>query len=163
MIRPATPADMERVLAIWLKASLQAHDFIEPAFWEGKLEDMRTHYLPSADVRVYERDGTVLGFCALQENVLAALFVDPEAQGQGIGTALLCEARRLAGGHLELSVYQRNRDAVAFYQRHGFCQIDLRTDMRAGHVELVMLDGGEPPQGKSAAVDEEDAALLGGH
>lgn len=160
MIRRSTPADMEPILALWLAASLKAHDFIEPTFWESKLDDMREHYLPSAEVWVHEHEGRVLGFYALQVNVLAALFVDPLAQNRGIGSALLAHAKNRSSGALELSVYERNHDAVAFYQRHGFSQIDLRTDVRAGHVELVMLAGEAVPLGKSAATGEEDTALL---
>lgn len=160
MIRSFLPADMTSVLSIWLAASLQAHDFIEPTFWQGKLDDMRDHYLPSADVWVYERDGQVVGFFALQVNMLAALFVHPEVHGQGIGSALLAKARLLSPEPLELSVYQRNAQAVAFYQRQGFCQIDLRMDERAGHVELVMRACDELPLGKSATDGGEDTALL---
>jgi putative acetyltransferase len=159
MIRKATPADLPALLDIWLEATQRAHDFIEPSFWEGKFEDMRDHYLPSADVWLYERDGQPLGFFAVQEHVLAALFVSPSEHGQGIGSELLDKARSMTEG-LELSVYERNSEAVAFYQRHGFCQIDLRTDQRAGHVELVMLDCAEMEGAERRAADREAVELM---
>ena len=159
MIRKATPADLPALLDIWLEATQQAHDFIEPSFWEGKFEDMRDHYLPSADVWLYERDGRPLGFFALQEHILAALFVSPSEHGQGIGSALLEQARSMTDG-LELSVYERNSEAVAFYQKHGFCQIDLRTDQREGHVELVMLDCTQMDGAERRAADREAVELM---
>lgn len=159
MIRKGTPDDLEAVLTIWLEASLHAHDFIEPAFWQSKLEDMRNHYLPSADVWVFEENDVILGFFALQAHVLAALFVSPSQHGRGIGSRLLEKAKSLADG-LELSVYQRNNHAVAFYQRHGFRQIDLRTDARAGHVELVMKQIDEMAPVERQIADQGDVALL---
>ncbi len=50
MIRPFRPDDLEPVLAIWLAASLRAHDFIAPEFWASKLDDMRDIYLPAAQI-----------------------------------------------------------------------------------------------------------------
>jgi len=61
MIRPFRPDDLEPVLAIWLAASIRAHDFIAPAFWASKLDDMRDIYLPAAQIWVDEREGEVLG------------------------------------------------------------------------------------------------------
>ena len=71
MIRPFRPDDMKPVLAIWLAASVRAHDFITPEFWASKLDDMRDIYLPAAQIWVDEREGEVLGFVALVGDVLA--------------------------------------------------------------------------------------------
>lgn len=54
MIRQCTHADMELVLEIWLNASVKAHDFVSPDFWQSQLENMRSIYLPASDVYVYE-------------------------------------------------------------------------------------------------------------
>lgn len=89
MIRPNRPDDLETLLGIWLEASCRAHDFVERGFWEARLDDMRNLYLPAAQTWVYERDGTVVGFVSLLDDVLAAIFVAPTEQGHGIGSALL--------------------------------------------------------------------------
>lgn len=104
MIRPFRPDDLEPVLAIWLAASIRAHDFIAPAFWASKLDDMRDIYLPAAQIWVDEREGEVLGFVALVGNALAAIFVAPSAQGGGIGSALIEQAKTVRE-RLELTVY----------------------------------------------------------
>ena len=75
MIRPFTASDMEAVLRIWLDASVRAHDFVPAQFWQEQLPAMRTVYLPFAQVWVYEDAGQVLGFYALVEDQLAAIFV----------------------------------------------------------------------------------------
>ena len=81
MIRPFTASDMEAVLRIWLDASVRAHDFVPAQFWQEQLPAMRTVYLPFAQVWVYEDAGQVLGFYALVEDQLAAIFVAPQQQG----------------------------------------------------------------------------------
>lgn len=111
MIRSANDVDTQAILDIWLAASIAAHDFVPAEFWRAQLDDMRTRYLPASQVFVYEQEGRVVGFHALSGHTLAALFVQPEWQGRGIGTALLSHARRLRG-ELTLSVYLANQPSV---------------------------------------------------
>jgi len=125
MIRPFRPDDMKPVLAIWLAASVRAHDFITPEFWASKLDDMRDIYLPAAQIWVDEREGEVLGFVA------------PSAQGGGIGSALIEQAKTVRE-RLELTVYSANAASVAFYRRHGFAVISEQLDPHTGHPELAM-------------------------
>ncbi|MEZ9597475.1 GNAT family N-acetyltransferase, partial [Vibrio sp. 10N.286.46.A8] len=40
MIREYRPTDMETVLDIWLTASVKAHDFVAPEFWESQVGNM---------------------------------------------------------------------------------------------------------------------------
>lgn len=142
MIRPYGPDDVERILAIWLNASIVAHDFIEASFWESKLDDMREIYLPVAQTWVCERDGQILGFISLVDDVLAAIFVSPNRQGEGIGSALLEQAKRLRQ-QLQLTVYSANHASVAFYRRHGFEITAHALDELTGHPELMMAWHGE--------------------
>ena len=93
MIRPYRPDDLETLLSIWLEASSRAHDFVARSFWEARLDDMRNLYLPAAQTWVYERDGTLVGFVSLLDDILAAIFVAPAEQGAGIGSALLEHAK----------------------------------------------------------------------
>lgn len=137
MLRKAKDDEYEHMVSIWLAASILAHDGVAPDFWCSQRQDMKKKYLPSAENWVYVRDDTVLGFFSLQQNVLAALFVDPDHQGEGIGSALLEHAKSLES-RLELSVYSMNSRAVAFYERHGFRTMDERFDDMTGQWEKVM-------------------------
>ena len=137
MIRRFEAADMDAVIQIWLDASIQAHDFIEPQYWRSKTGDMRDVYLPNADTYVYEAGGVVTAFLCLHENSLAALFVDPAAQGRGAGRALMGHAKALRD-QLRLTVYKDNQRAVDFYRKHGFEAVSEQTDQHTGHTELVM-------------------------
>lgn len=137
-IRPFTPSDMEDVLTIWLEASLQAHHFIDPAYWHANLAPMREHYLPAADSQLICRNEQVLGFYSLYEGSLAALFVAPAQQGKGLGKALLEHAKQQLPTLL-LQVYQQNRTACDFYRAQGFQVAAEGVDPHTGCAEWVMV------------------------
>lgn len=137
MIRPYHANDANAVLDIWLAASLQAHAFIAEWFWRDRLGAMRDIYLPQAETLVLEEDGQILGFASLHEQRLAALFIAPSAQGQGLGKRLLDQAKRQRNV-LELSVYSANTQACAFYQACGFALVAEQNDPHSGHPERVM-------------------------
>ena len=87
-------------------------------------------------VLVAERDGTIVGNSGLHPNATPqhvrrrhvatiGIAVAPEAQGQGVGTALMqamCDyADRWIGLlRLELTVYVDNAAAIALYRKFGF-------------------------------------------
>ncbi len=138
MIRIASVSDTEKILDIWLEASIESHGFVRRSFWEAKLDDMRTIYLPTSENYVYD-DGSVRGFLALKNALLAAIFVSPASQGKGVGRALMSEAIRLRG-RLSLSVYEENQRAVGFYETFGFETVEKREDRETGRIELVMAN-----------------------
>ena len=142
MIRISTPQDTDAVLDIWLSASIQAHDFIDASFWLSQVDAMRTLYLPASEVYVFERDGGVVGFHALHGDNLAALFVAPALQGQGIGRQLLAHAKNQRAV-LNLSVYQENQASCRFYLAQGFVVVSEQTDAHTGHREYSMRCGGQ--------------------
>lgn len=137
MIRAFLPTDMDAVLAIWLSASTQAHDFVPADFWRSQLDNMRTRYIPGAEVFVYEQNQAVAGFCALRGDWIAALFVAPRLQGAGIGKALLAHAKGLRHT-LSLSVYKANAAGVAFYQGQDFLVTEEGLDEETGQQEYSM-------------------------
>ena len=139
MLRSFREEDTEAVVAIWLEASLQAHDFIDGKYWRARAQDMRTLYLPLSDVivSVNETTGEVEGFMAFVDDFLAALFVGPEHQRKGIGTRLLDVAKKIHPD-MELSVYAQNTRACTFYERHGFRMVSRRVEDATGQLELVM-------------------------
>ncbi len=113
MIRRSNENDTDTVLTIWLNTSIKAHDFIEAGFWHSQLDNMRNIYLSASEIWVYEQRGKVVGFYALYENTLAAIFVLPEFQGQGIGKSLITHAKGQRS-ELTLSVYKANEPSYQF-------------------------------------------------
>ena len=138
MLRPFAPGDAPRVMEIWLSASRSAHSFIPMAYWEASVPMVEREILPRAETLVWEEAGQVLGFASVLEgDYLGALFVDPAAQGRGIGTALL-EGAREGRDLLTLSVYRKNAGVVGFYLARGFRALEEGTDPATGEGELLM-------------------------
>lgn len=140
MIRQYQGHDIEAVLDIWLRASVEAHDFMAASFWESQLDSMRNLYIPASETWVYDEGGEVLGFYSLCDNHLAAIFVDPHAQGRGIGKQLIAHAKSRRAT-LTLSVYQENRASCAFYLAQGFRIVSEQTEQHTGRMEYSMSLG----------------------
>jgi putative acetyltransferase len=71
-----------------------------------------------ARLRIVERLGRVLGFCLMTEGHIDMLFVAPEGQGSGAGSALLVDAE--VRGACSLECFAANRAARDYYERHGW-------------------------------------------
>ncbi|GAA0680579.1 N-acetyltransferase [Marinobacterium maritimum] len=140
MIRPRKDSDIEAILDIWLKASIKAHDFVAPEFWQAQVENMRTLYIPASETFVFEQDSGVVGFYSLHEDTLAAIFVRPERQGQGIGKQLLNHAKAQRPT-LTLSVYSENEASYRFYLSQGFQVVSEQIDEHTGHPQYTMIAG----------------------
>ncbi|WP_061030809.1 N-acetyltransferase [Vibrio splendidus] len=137
MIREYRPADIETVLDIWLTASIKAHDFVAPEFWESQVGNMRDIYIPASITYVYQVDGEVCGFYSLYEGILAAIFVSPQHQGCGVGKQLIQHAK-LEYPNLSLNVYKENQATIEFYLSQGFSIVSEQTDEHTGHQEYTM-------------------------
>lgn len=138
MIRKFENTDMDVVIKIWLDASVIAHDFIDPGYWRCKTDDMRNIYLPSAETHVYESSEKVLGFLSMTGNFIAAVFVSPGWQGQGIGKQLV-DFAKTQYKTIELAVYKENENSVAFYRKQGFKIVREDIEEHTGHAELIMV------------------------
>jgi ribosomal protein S18 acetylase RimI-like enzyme len=118
-IRRASPGDFARlaelhVLARYDMAYLpHVHSFVSVERW------MRESVIPRQHVWVAEIDGTVVGYASLYEGFLTNLYVHPSHQRRGIGAALLTEVKSATPDGFRFWVFQANRDAIRFYERHG--------------------------------------------
>ncbi|PSU35220.1 GNAT family N-acetyltransferase [Photobacterium lutimaris] len=140
MIRKYREKDIESVLHVWLKTSIKAHNFIPAEFWESELESMRNVYVPASELYVYELDSSVVGFYALKDNELAAIFLLPECQGHGIGKQLLSHAREQRE-ELTLTVYKENKASYDFYLSQGFRVVNEEVGEKTGHLQYIMISG----------------------
>lgn len=136
-IRPYHPADLEQVMALWLAGNLDAHSFIDPAYWEGSYPQVREQ-IPQAQVWVAAEGNRLLGFLGLTGDYIAGIFVSREVRSRGVGRALLAEGKRQAP-QLSLHVYRRNARALTFYLREGFTVQTTQTDPETGEEELLLL------------------------
>ena len=138
MIRGFRSSDMDAVIAIWLDASIGAHDFVAKNFWRSRVIEMREVYIPASETYVYEEGGCIRGFVCLVDETLAALFVSPCAQGRGIGQKLVEKSKHVRQ-NLYLAVYKENQKSVDFYKRCGFKSVKEQIDKYTGHSEIVMV------------------------
>ncbi len=136
MIREFNNKDLDDVMKIWLDTNTNAHDFIPKSYWLDNYEEVR-RMLPDAEIFIYETDETIQGFIGLMDDYIAGIFIDSECQSQGIGKALLDQAKKVHS-NLSLQVYKNNEGAVRFYIREGFRAILEQIDENTDETELVM-------------------------
>ena len=137
MIRAFEVSDMNDVLDIWLRASIETHNFVGREFWKSKIEDMQKTYIPASDTYVFIDSEVIKGLFSLHGDTLAAMFVSPDFQGNGIGQQLMNKAKSLRT-KLNLTVYKENLRSVVFYRKCGFVIIKEKVDEHTGHVEILM-------------------------
>mgnify|MGYP002414097244 CR=1 FL=1 len=70
-------------------------------------------------------DHRIAGFSVVSDGWIDRMYVSPEFQGRGIGSALIVEAQTQQA-HLELFVFQQNTSAIRLYERNGFVLAELR-------------------------------------
>ena len=70
--------------------------------------------------------GDALGYVAFRPDFVEHLFIRPSSQGQGVGVALLDQAKQGAA-ELSLWTFQQNLRARRFYEKHGFSVV-MQTD-----------------------------------
>lgn len=144
-IRPYIAQDLEELLDVWYRASLTAHSFLSEEFFETERHEIAEQWLPAAETMVYVIDGRVVGFVALIGNEVGAIFVDPDAQGRGIGCALM-DAARESRPFLELDVFEANSIGRGFYDAYGFEFVNRHMNEAVGLPELRLRFGRSRPQ-----------------
>lgn len=119
--RTAHEADFDALTDLWERSARSSHTFMDDEEFAHQRPRVRDLLLPSMDVWVAERAGTALGFVGAREDVVELLYIAPEAQGQGLGPALLSYVDGGSGPH-SVEVYADNTVGVAFYRGQGFVE-----------------------------------------
>jgi ribosomal protein S18 acetylase RimI-like enzyme len=130
VIRAALDADAAAIAEIEARTWRWAYeDFVPPEAMPIATERVPAwrEHIAGGGVRVFDQDGTVVGYAAVREAKLAALYVEPAAQGAGVGSRLLADAqaRLRTAGHVRawLYVFADNAQGCAFYERHGWTPV----------------------------------------
>ena len=125
LLRRLSPDDAERAALVHRRA------------YDDRLPWLAGRHTPGEDLwyfreRVFKdcalwgalgQEGALLGFIALRDGWIDQLYVLPEWQGQGIGGALLAQAKS-AWPQLRLWTFQKNLAARRFYEANGFTCIE---------------------------------------
>ena len=120
MVRKYEAKDLVYVMEIWLDTNKKAHSFIPSTYWLSSY-DMVQEQIAQAKLYVYEDEEThqIIGFIGLVEEHIAGLFVKEGFQAKGVGKQLLDYVKQ-EYTKLFLQVYQKNKRAIAFYEREQF-------------------------------------------
>ena len=165
-LRRAAPEDAGEVTELYLATRRAAEPAMPPQIHspESVLAYM-TGAIVDKEVWVAERD-EVVGFAVLAPAFLDALYVGPDHQGLGIGTALLDLAKARRPDGFALWVFASNGPARGFYHRHGLVELE-HTDGSGNEercADVRMAWPGSDPIGflrrQIDEVDDELALLL---
>lgn len=122
-IRDYEPRDFDAVTVLWRisrEKSLPEFQRVKGHFFYEDQQYFRDHVLKEDRVWVVDMDGRPVALIAMKENFIDHLYVHPDYQNRGIGTALLDYARELFPDHIWLYTLQINSSARVFYERNGF-------------------------------------------
>ena len=122
-IRRMRETDRDAVVLLWHITKRAAYPYLE--LEQGRsLEQDRTFFeervAARCEVWLADRGDEITGFIALHESYIDRLYVHPRHQRQGVGSRLLERALSLSSSGLELHTHQKNLEACAFYEKHGF-------------------------------------------
>ena len=139
-LRPADPAEIDRLARLWYDAWQDAHAAILPAelarvrTLESFADRLRARL---AHVRVAEVDGAPVGFSMIKDDELYQLFVSAQARGSGVAAALTADAEaQLAKAGVAtawLACAIGNERAARFYEKNGW----RRTGTVVSHLDTT--------------------------
>ena len=164
VLRPASPADLPAIAEVHIRARdasypampRSLHPPHEARAWVAGWD------LAAYDVWVGETPDGLAGYARFDREWLDDLYVDPEAQGTGVGSALLdlVKAQRPSG--FCLWVFEANEPARAFYRHHGLVDLE-RTDGSANEERepdvRMAWPGGNPLAFYRGLIDDVDVQL----
>lgn len=140
MIRPATEADLPGLIEMarrsWLSGFTDApQKFVSDWLARDFERDCYTRYWPN--MFVAEEDSVLLGVVQPMGDEINGLWVEPLAQGRGVGTLLLRHAEGLIAAAHErswLTCSSFNPRGCRFYLAKGYEEVARQTKERAGGV-----------------------------
>ena len=125
-IRRAGPSDAEAIAAVFTP-SFESLTFLPQLHTHDQHLSFIRRLVADDEVWVAEVEGRVVGFAALTADMLSQLYVHPDAQGRGAGSALLDRAKERRAAGFTFWVFQENEQGRRFYEARG-CRVLELTD-----------------------------------
>jgi GNAT superfamily N-acetyltransferase len=123
VIRPATPEDAPAVIRIYQESRAEAMPWLpdlhtpeEHLWWFGALL--------GGEAWVFDMDGAPVGYAAMKGDELHDLYVAPEAQRRGVGSALFERVQAAYPDGFRFWVFRDNTRARPFYDARGCVVVD---------------------------------------
>ena len=127
VIRACDEADFQALLALINAAAEAYRDIIPPDRWKEPYmpaQELTDEISTGIQFQGFEEAGTLKGVMGVQDvkdvTLIRHAYVDPTAQRQGIGTALLARCCKLAERPLLIGTWVAADWAIRFYEKHGF-------------------------------------------
>jgi ribosomal protein S18 acetylase RimI-like enzyme len=130
-MRRARPDDADEIADVFLASRHEALPYLPELHSDAETRAWIRGLVASSEVWVAERGSRVAAMMVLGEADgdgpahLDHLYVGPDAQGEGLGSALLALAKKRRPDGLTLWAFQRNERARTFYERRGFRAVEL--------------------------------------
>jgi ribosomal protein S18 acetylase RimI-like enzyme len=151
-LRPACESDVPGLIELARRSWLSGFAGSAPAAFvrEWLAREFERGWYPRywPDMTVAEAGGVVLGVVQPMKDEINGLWVDPAAQGRGVGTTLLRHGEEViaaAGyGRAWLSCSGFNPTAQRFYLKRGYREVGRESKERAGGVVEELLSYERP-------------------
>lgn len=136
MIREKNNEDIKKIMDIWIKSNLDAHNFINKDYFYNNF-DIVKEAIKNTTIYVYEENNSIIGFVGISDGFIEGIFVDKKYGSKGIGKKLIdyCKEKY---NILTLNVYCKNERAVSFYKREGFSVYEKKEEKENNEFEYVM-------------------------
>jgi GNAT superfamily N-acetyltransferase len=128
VIRTATADEAAAVAELFLTVRHSMRDTVPLVHGDDETRVwIRDTLFRQDEVTVAIMDGRIAAMMATKPGWIDHLYVHPDFQNRGLGTALLQTAKRSAqtGSGVQLWTFQANTGARRFYARHGFSEVEL--------------------------------------
>jgi ribosomal protein S18 acetylase RimI-like enzyme len=141
MIRPAADEDRATVSEIYLTARRATFTWIDPGRFY--LEDFASQSKGESVFVCARADGEIAGFMSIwePEAFIHMLFIRPECQGLGAGTALIEALPGWPRRRYRLKCLVRNIAARRFYERIGFVVTGQGTSPEGDYNDMLLGPG----------------------
>jgi ribosomal protein S18 acetylase RimI-like enzyme len=137
-IRPLQPTDLEGISRVHWRACSTAYRFMNWSYTEDEVRRWYAGKLGEWDWGCVACAGeTVAGFLAAIGAHIDQLFVDPDHQRVGLGSALLRAMLERRLRPATLHVFAQNTPARVLYERFGFRQVDAWWDTQDQALNLL--------------------------
>jgi GNAT superfamily N-acetyltransferase len=129
-IRRCRDDEREAIFAIVNAAAEAYRGVIPPDRWHEPympMDELEAEIAAGVEFWGYEDGGSLLGIMGVQPvrdvDLIRHAYVLPEAQGRGVGGALLEHIMRAATRRLLVGTWAAAEWAIGFYRKHGFEQV----------------------------------------
>lgn len=151
MIRDATSGDVESIVGVF-ERSFGTLAFVPKLHTHEEHLEHFERVVYRQDVFVVEEDGRIVGFLALEGDLGTFLYVEPDAHGAGVGSALFEQAQRARPEGFRFWAFQRNEKARAFYERRGCVAVDFTCGLANEEREPDVMYEWKPPAARGSSV-----------